>query len=231
MRGAVGRTAAPGLTGGVLSSSPGTAAGPTEGRAVRRGLRPRPASGCSGRRRTSAGPSGGRRRVARAGFEPATFHFSGERCYQLSYLAEARQLAGRLLAPPADEHRSGGTPDRGITALATPTGLEPATSAVTGRRANQLRYGALLAQLAAPSPGARETIAHRTGWLEIEPRTPTAPPSGDARTVGRTGGGTSVTLLLSVTMRQRRTTLVRRPIRRTSCPTSASTCTGRSRPG
>ena len=25
---------------------------------------------------------------------------------------------------------------------ATPTGLEPATSAVTGRRANQLRYGA-----------------------------------------------------------------------------------------
>ena len=26
--------------------------------------------------------------------------------------------------------------------LATPTGLEPATSAVTGRRANQLRYGA-----------------------------------------------------------------------------------------
>ena len=29
-------------------------------------------------------------------------------------------------------------------ARATPTGLEPATSAVTGRRANQLRYGALL---------------------------------------------------------------------------------------
>src|SRR5699024_1780036 len=27
-------------------------------------------------------------------------------------------------------------------ALATPTGLEPATSAVTGRRANPLRYGA-----------------------------------------------------------------------------------------
>jgi hypothetical protein len=27
--------------------------------------------------------------------------------------------------------------------LATPTGLEPATSAVTGRRANRLRYGAL----------------------------------------------------------------------------------------
>jgi hypothetical protein len=26
--------------------------------------------------------------------------------------------------------------------MATPTGLEPATSAVTGRHANQLRYGA-----------------------------------------------------------------------------------------
>jgi hypothetical protein len=29
-------------------------------------------------------------RVARAGVEPATFHFSGERCYQLSYLAFVR---------------------------------------------------------------------------------------------------------------------------------------------
>ena len=28
------------------------------------------------------------KRVARAGVEPATFHFSGERCYQLSYLAK-----------------------------------------------------------------------------------------------------------------------------------------------
>ena len=62
----------------------------------------------------------GKSRVARAGVEPATFHFSGERYYQLSYLA-------------------GGWP---VAHPATPTGLEPATSAVTGRRANQLRHGA-----------------------------------------------------------------------------------------
>ena len=58
--------------------------------------------------------------VARTGIEPVTFHFSGERYYHLSYLAEKQ-----------------------FTASATPTGLEPATSAVTGRRANQLRYGAI----------------------------------------------------------------------------------------
>ena len=33
-----------------------------------------------------------------------------------------------------------------LAVMATLTGLEPATSAVTGRRANQLRYGALLVQ-------------------------------------------------------------------------------------
>ena len=54
--------------------------------------------------------------VVRGGIEPPTPRFSGERCYQLSYLAKEQS--------------------------ATPTGLEPATSAVTGRRANQLRYGA-----------------------------------------------------------------------------------------
>ena len=61
--------------------------------------------------------------VARAGIEPATFRFSGGRSYQLSY------LAGRASC---------------LAVLATLTGLEPATSAVTGRRANQLRHGALV---------------------------------------------------------------------------------------
>ena len=61
--------------------------------------------------------------------------------YQLSYLARTAVTS----------------PGGNVTASATPTGLEPATSAVTGRRANQLRYGALTAQSALP--GARETIA------------------------------------------------------------------------
>ena len=64
--------------------------------------------------------------VARGGVEPPTFRFSVGRSYQLSYLAV--RVADATLAA------CGG--------LATPTGLEPATSAVTGRRANQLRYGA-----------------------------------------------------------------------------------------
>ena len=87
--------------------------------------------------------------MARAGVEPATFHFSGERCYQLSYLARTAVTS----------------PGGNVTASATPTGLEPATSAVTGRRANQLRYGALTAHSALP--GARETIAQV--WDPHEP--------------------------------------------------------------
>jgi hypothetical protein len=49
--------------------------------------------------------------------------------YQLSYLAPGAAPGTRPAATSA-----------------TPTGLEPATSAVTGRRANQLRYGALVVQ-------------------------------------------------------------------------------------
>jgi hypothetical protein len=61
--------------------------------------------------------------VARAGIEPATFRFSGGRSYRLSYLAVPE---GNVC----------------LAVLATLTGLEPATSAVTGRRANQLRHRA-----------------------------------------------------------------------------------------
>jgi hypothetical protein len=63
--------------------------------------------------------------VARGGVEPPTFRFSVGRSYQLSYLA-VRASCSPLY-------------DR-----ATQTGLEPATFAVTGRRANQLRHWALL---------------------------------------------------------------------------------------
>jgi hypothetical protein len=78
--------------------------------------------------------------VARAGIEPATFHFSGERYYRLSYLAfHTARRAGE-----------GRRQFVSLAALATPTGLEPATSAVTGRRANQLRYGAWSTQLRTP---------------------------------------------------------------------------------
>ena len=65
--------------------------------------------------------------MARAGIEPATFRFSGGRSYQLSYLAGRHRAQLTCLA-----------------VVATLTGLEPATSAVTGRRANQLRHRALL---------------------------------------------------------------------------------------
>jgi hypothetical protein len=71
------------------------------------------------------------RLVARAGIEPATFRFSGGRSYRLSYLAGRHRVQPGCLT----------------TTVATLTGLEPATSAVTGRRANQLRHRALLYQL------------------------------------------------------------------------------------
>ena len=53
--------------------------------------------------------------------------------------------------------------------LATPTGLEPATSAVTGRRANQLRYGANHAELAC---GTRTPNGIRTRATALKGRRP-----------------------------------------------------------
>ncbi len=71
--------------------------------------------------------------MARAGIEPATLRFSGGCSYQLSYLAEPVRHLRKLTYGDAQ--------------TATLTGLEPATSAVTGRRANQLRYRAMLMML------------------------------------------------------------------------------------
>ena len=62
--------------------------------------------------------------MARGGVEPPTYRFSGDRSYRLSYLAKR--------------------PRKNLDRGATQTGLEPATFAVTGRRANQLRHWALI---------------------------------------------------------------------------------------
>ena len=89
------------------------------------------------------------REVAGTGIEPVTFHFSGERYYQLSYPAI-------VFTQRSHEHESG---DVFITASATPMGLEPTTSAVTGRRANQLRYGALTLVSPTTASGSSKNIA------------------------------------------------------------------------
>jgi hypothetical protein len=60
----------------------------------------------------------------------------------------------------------------GKRAMATPTGLEPAASAVTGRRANQLRYGARL--LLPAEPTGRTQANPYPSWLP----NPGAPPTG-----------------------------------------------------
>src|SRR5215203_4619800 len=85
--------------------------------------------------------------VARGGVEPPTFRFSGGRSYQLSYLALVPMPTPRVLPRAASMH-------------AVLTGLEPATSALTGRRALQL--------------------LHRTwlGCCSMVPQLPVVPPTG-----------------------------------------------------
>ena len=102
--------------------------------------------------------------VARAGIEPATFHFSGGRSYRLSYLASNER-------PDPAPSFDGAEPGR---RLATPTGLEPATSAVTGRRANQLRYGALRKQglLLMPFRYPERSVQNRVPPTGFEPVLP-----------------------------------------------------------
>ena len=92
--------------------------------------------------------------VARGGVEPPTFRFSVGRSYQLSYLA---------VTDPANAARW-----RGVSA-AVLTGLEPATSALTGRRALQLLHRTLLC---APACAGRAPNGIRTRATALKGRRP-----------------------------------------------------------
>ena len=72
-----------------------------------------------------------------------------------------------------DDERPGPCgPGRLCRVRATPTGLEPAASAVTGRRANQLRYGAWWRS--GVTTGADGTLTHPIGRLPIHSQPVTA---------------------------------------------------------
>src|SRR3954453_20689528 len=73
--------------------------------------------------------------------------------------------------------------DRSWWVVATPTGLEPAASAVTGRRANQLRYGASMVLFRSCWSALKRShgmLTHAGGRFRIEPSSPApgAPPTG-----------------------------------------------------
>ena len=76
--------------------------------------------------------------VARGGVEPPTFRFSVGRSYQLSYLA----VVLRVMLPEGHmlRYAERRAMVHAASALAVLTGLEPATSALTGRRALQLLH-------------------------------------------------------------------------------------------
>ena len=92
-----------------------------------------------------------------------------------------RTLPQQVLLPElaTARHRSEGTSveaqqnaspeDSDEACDATPTGLEPATSAVTGRRANQLRYGARCVAVLRFRP---PTLAHEAPPTGFEPVLP-----------------------------------------------------------
>ena len=100
------------------------------------------------------------RRAERGGFDPGLGHKNWATsaakagCDSTSWPVSCDRV--RDLAPGQEKPRIWGS-DAGSFKVATPTGLEPATSAVTGRRANQLRHGAswLLRE------GADATVTHR----------------------------------------------------------------------
>ena len=68
--------------------------------------------------------------------------------YQLSYRARQTEVSLRKITHPEGR----------VILLATLTGLEPATSAVTGRRANQLRYRAMLFSFVFVTPTGFEPV-------------------------------------------------------------------------
>src|SRR3954466_12079215 len=94
--------------------------------------------------------------------------------YQLSYRAVCRIESGVERLPPL---------------LATLTGLEPATSAVTGRHANQLRYRALL--VLSSSLGPRDPNGIRTRVSAVKGRRP-RPLDDGAESLLRTQRRTSI---------------------------------------